>query len=243
MGCASINLLDTLMIQLAQLPAETPYLALAKHIITENISLLGLHKYRQLMKIYHIDEVVLENIRLLIARLNPKPGALVGHIKPQYISPDLTVKKISGAWQVELNKNILPHLSINNYYASLINKTNNNADHQFLKTNLQEARWFLKSVQSRQETLLKVARHIVDYQKDFFEFGAQAMKPLILCDVADALSMHESTISRVTTQKYIFTPRGLFELRYFFFKSRAYLHWWGMLIYCNSCCNKKIDLS
>ena len=216
MGCASINLADALMIQLAQLPTETPYLALTKQIIIKNISLLGEHKYRQLMKTYQVDKTALENVLLLVSRLHPKPGAVMGHIKPQYISPDLTIKKTGGSWQVELNESILPHLSINNYYASLINRTSNNADHQFLKTNLQEARWFLKSVQSRQETLLKVARHIVDYQKEFFEFGEEAMKPLILSDVADALNIHESTVSRITTQKFIYTPRGLFELRYFF---------------------------
>ena len=110
----------------------------------------------------------------------------------------------------------MPHLSINSYYASLIQQTKNSSDSQFLKNNLQEARWFLKSIQSRQETLLKVARYIVDYQKEFLEFGDEAMKSLILNDVAHALGLHESTISRVTTQKFIYTPRGLFELKYFF---------------------------
>lgn len=111
---------------------------------------------------------------------------------------------------------MLPHLSINSQYASLIQRADNSADNQFLKNNLQEARWFLKSIQSRQETLLKVATCIMEYQQGFLEYGEEAMKPLILNDVASALDMHESTISRVTTQKFIHTPRGVFELKYFF---------------------------
>lgn len=115
-----------------------------------------------------------------------------------------------------LNQDILPRLSINSQYAALIQRANNSLDNQFLKHNLQEARWFLKSIQSRQETLLKVATCIMEYQHGFLEFGEEAMKPLILNDVASALDMHESTVSRVTTQKFINTPRGVFELKYFF---------------------------
>ena len=185
-------------------------------MINEHISLLGKHSYQQLMKIYHIDEITLDRVLHLIQNLNPKPGNLIDHSQPKHITPDLSVKKTGGHWRVELNPNALPHLSINNYYASLIQREENGIDSQFLKNNLQEARWFLKSIKSRQETLLKVARYIVDYQKGFLEFGEEAMKPLILNDIAHALDMHESTISRVTTQKFLHTPRGLFELKYFF---------------------------
>lgn len=130
--------------------------------------------------------------------------------------PDVSVKKEHGTWQVRLNESMLPRLSINQQYASLVQRANNSSDNQYLKQNLQEARWFLKSIQSRQETLLKVAKAIVEYQQDFLEYGEEAMKPLVLNDIAVQLDMHESTISRVTTQKYMHTPRGVYELKYFF---------------------------
>ena len=215
-GCGAINLAEALLFQLEQLPPDTPHLLLTKKIIKENMDLLGKHDYRQLMKNYHIDEKTLDAILDTILHLNPKPGNAVNHSNPEFVIPDLTVKKIGHHWRVELNENTLPKLSINNFYASLVSRAKNSLEHQFLKNNLQEARWFLKSIQSRQETLLKVARYIVDYQKGFLEFGEEAMKPLILEDVAKALGVHESTISRVTTQKFIDTPRGLLELKYFF---------------------------
>ncbi|KTD17356.1 RNA polymerase factor sigma-54 [Legionella jordanis] len=215
-GCASINLAETLLVQLDQLPDSSGDIALAKRIIQEDIELLGQHNYRQLMKNYQVNEATLDRILQIIQRLNPKPGSLIQQSTTEYIIPDVIVKKIDGIWQVTLNQSTLPRLSINNHYASLIQRADNSADNQFLKNNLQEARWFLKSIQSRQETLLKVAQSIVEYQKDFLEHGEEAMKPLILNDVAQALDMHESTISRVTTQKFMHTPRGVFELKYFF---------------------------
>lgn len=214
-GCASNNLAETLLIQLEQLP-DNAEVDLAKRIIRNNIELLGQHNYRQIMKNHHANETSLDKALQIIQRLNPKPGSLIQQDVTEYIIPDITVKKIENVWQVALNPNTLPRLSINNHYASLIQRADNSADNQFLKNNLQEARWFLKSIQSRQETLLKVARCIVEYQQDFLEHGDEAMKPLILNDVALALDMHESTISRVTTQKFMHTPRGVFELKYFF---------------------------
>ena len=216
LGCASYTLIETLLIQLAQLPKNDPNVNLAKKIIRSDIELLGQHNYRQLIKNYQVSEIELENALQIIKRLNPKPGSLIQQNVTEYIIPDITVKKIEGRWHVALNPNTLPRLSINNHYASLIQRADNSADNQFLKNNLQEARWFLKSIQSRQETLLKVGRCIVDYQADFLEHGDEAMKPLILNDIALALDMHESTISRVTTQKFMHTPRGVFELKYFF---------------------------
>lgn len=215
-GCASANLAETLLIQLEQLPLETDHLAIAKKIVLEDIDLLGQHNYRQLMKNHHISEKSVDEILQIIQGLNPKPGNLIHQDITEYIIPDITVKKIDNQWRVHLNQNVLPHLSINNQYAALIQRADNSVDNQFLKNNLQEARWFLKSIQSRQETLLKVATCIVEYQQGFLEFGEEAMKPLILNDVASALDMHESTISRVTTQKFMHTPRGVFELKYFF---------------------------
>lgn len=214
-GCASYNLSESLFVQLEQLPTNAD-VDLAKRIIRNDIELLGQHNYRQIMKNQHTNEANLNKALQIIQALNPKPGNLINQEVTEYIIPDITVKKIENVWQVSLNPNTLPRLSINNHYASLIQRADNSADNQFLKNNLQEARWFLKSIQSRQETLLKVARCIVDYQQDFLEHGDEAMKPLILNDVALALDMHESTISRVTTQKFMHTPRGVFELKYFF---------------------------
>lgn len=215
-GCASSNLAETLLIQLEQLPETNADVELAKRIIRNGIELLGQHNYRQLMKNHQVNESHLDKALQIIQRLNPKPGNLIQEAVTEYIIPDITVKKIDNVWQATLNPNTLPRLSINTQYASLIQRADNSADNQFLKNNLQEARWFLKSIQSRQETLLKVARCIVDYQQDFLEHGDEAMKPLILNNVALALDMHESTISRVTTQKFMHTPRGVFELKYFF---------------------------
>jgi RNA polymerase sigma-54 factor len=215
-GCASTNLAETLLMQLEHLPLDTTHLALTKKIIDEDIDLLGQHNYKQLMKNHHISEKTVDEILRIIQGLNPKPGNLIHHDITEYIIPDLTVKKVNNEWKVILNQNVLPHLSINSQYASLIQRADNSADNQFLKNNLQEARWFLKSIQSRQETLLKVAMCIMEYQQGFLELGEEAMKPLILNDIASALDMHESTISRVTTQKFIHTPRGVFELKYFF---------------------------
>jgi RNA polymerase sigma-54 factor len=209
-------LAETLLVQLEQLPLETNHLTLAKKIIVEDIDLLGQHNYRQLMKNHQINEKTVDEILQIIQRLNPKPGNVIHQDITEYIIPDITVKKVDNKWKVYLNQNVLPHLSINNQYAALIQRADNSIDNQFLKNNLQEARWFLKSIQSRQETLLKVATCIVEYQQGFLEFGEEAMKPLILNDVATALDMHESTISRVTTQKFMHTPRGVFELKYFF---------------------------
>ncbi|CZG38451.1 TPA: RNA polymerase factor sigma-54 [Legionella pneumophila subsp. pneumophila] len=215
-GCASVNLAETLVLQLEQLPLEPKLLATAKKVILEDIELLGQHNYRQLMKNHQISEKTIHEILQVIHKLNPKPGNLIHQDNIEYVIPDLTVKKIDNQWKVFLNQDILPRLSINSQYAALIQRANNSLDNQFLKHNLQEARWFLKSIQSRQETLLKVATCIMEYQHGFLEFGEEAMKPLILNDVASALDMHESTVSRVTTQKFINTPRGVFELKYFF---------------------------
>lgn len=215
-GCASNNLAETLIVQLEQLSLEDNLLNTAKKILSEDIDLLGQHNYRQLMKNHQINEKTLDKILQIIHRLNPKPGNLIHQDITEYIIPDLIVKKINNDWRVSLNHNVLPQLSINSHYASLIQRADNSADNLYLKNSLQEARWFLKSIQSRQETLLKVATCIVEYQKAFFDLGEEAMKPLILNDVASALDMHESTVSRVTTQKFMHTPRGVFELKYFF---------------------------
>jgi RNA polymerase sigma-54 factor len=144
----------------------------------------------------------------LIQSMNPRPGSQLARNAAQYVVPDVFVTKRKGQWVVELNTDAIPRLRINQYYASLVRRADNSEDNNYLRNHLQEARWFLKSLQSRHETLLKVARCIVDRQHGFFEYGDEAMKPLVLRDIAEAVEMHESTISRVTTQKYMHTPRA-----------------------------------
>ncbi|PJD98097.1 MAG: RNA polymerase factor sigma-54 [Legionella sp.] len=215
-GCAAINLAETLIIQLSQLQLESERMTLLKKIISQDLELLGQHNYKQIIKNHQITQETVNELLQIIQSLHPKPGTLIHQDRTEYIIPDIIVKKVNDEWTVRLNQSVLPRLTINNHYASLIQRADNSLDNQFLKNNLQEARWFLKSIQSRQETLLKVATCIVDYQKSFLEYGEEAMRPLILNDVASALAMHESTVSRVTTQKFMHTPRGVFELKYFF---------------------------
>lgn len=215
-GCACISLSESLLIQLEQLPKSTPHLKLINKIVQNDIKLLGQHNYRELRKKYNVSESNLSAVIATIRKLKPKPGNVISQEASSFIIPDLTLKKINNEWKVYNNNSILPKLSINRYYASLINNSQNQSDCKYLKNHLQEARWFLKSIQNREATLLKVGRYIVDVQKEFFNIGDPGMKPLILGDVAQALGVHESTVSRATTQKYIHTPRGLFELKYFF---------------------------
>jgi len=151
-----------------------------------------------------------------VQTLDPYPGESIGEDSTEYIVPDVFVSKRNGRWVVELNPDIAPRLRINDEYAGLIKRADTSSDNTFLRDNLQEARWFLKSLHSRNETLMKVASKIVERQRNFLEYGEEAMKPLVLHDIAEEVEMHESTISRVTTRKYMHTPRGIFELKYFF---------------------------
>ncbi|HDN69374.1 MAG TPA: RNA polymerase sigma-54 factor, partial [Gammaproteobacteria bacterium] len=158
----------------------------------------------------------LQHVIHLIQSLNPRPGSAFDTDEPEYIVPDVYVIKKNGQWKVELNVDSIPKLRINGLYASMIKRGSNSKDNNYLRDNLQEARWFLKSLQSRHETLLKVANCIVERQQGFFEHGDEAMKPMVLRSIADSIEMHESTISRVTTRKYMHTPRGIYEFKYFF---------------------------
>ncbi len=215
-GVAAVDLQECLLIQLNQLSLETPWLKEAKNVIDRHLSLLGNRDYAQLMRRSKLKEPELREVLNLIQSLNPNPGEMIAPDTTEYIVPDVYVKKIKGRWIVELNPDIAPKLRINSDYASLVKRADNSDDNNFLRDNLQEARWFLKSLQSRNETLMKVATKIVEHQRGFLEYGEEAMKPLVLHDIAEAVEMHESTISRVTTQKYMHTPRGIFELKYFF---------------------------
>lgn len=215
-GVAAKDLPECLLLQLRQLPEDTPWLPQAKLVINHYLHLLGNRDYAQLMRRSRLKEPELKQVIQLIQSLNPRPGESVVANEPEYVVPDVIVKKINGRWKVELNPEIAPKIRVNNSYASLIKRADSSADNTFMKDQLQEAKWFIKSLQSRNETLLKVASKIVAHQQGFLDYGEEAMKPLILHDIAQAVDMHESTISRVTTQKFMHTPRGIFELKYFF---------------------------
>lgn len=215
-GVAAKDLQECLMLQLRQLDSETPWLPQAKLVVSHYINLLGSRDYAQLIRRSRLKEEDLKDVLKLIQSLNPRPGESVIQDEPEYVVPDVVVKKIKGRWKVELNPEIAPKIRVNNNYAGFIKRADNSKDNNFMKDQLQEAKWFIKSLQSRNETLLKVASKIVAHQQGFLDYGEEAMKPLILHDIAKAVEMHESTISRVTTQKYMHTPRGIFELKYFF---------------------------
>ena len=210
------DLRECLLLQLHQLPDDTPWLLQARLVISDHISLLGNRDFQSLMRKAKLKEDELKAVLRLIKELNPKPGSGISSEESEYVIPDVIVRQLHDEWRVELNPDIAPKLRVNADYAALIRRSDNSADNSFLKDNLQEARWFIKSLQSRNETLLKVATKIVEFQIDFFDQGDEGMKPLVLHDIAEAVGMHESTISRVTTQKFMHTPRGIFELKYFF---------------------------
>ncbi len=215
-GVCTRDLQECLLVQLQQLPPETQWLEQAKQLLKRHISQLGNGDYRQILRRTKLSEEDFAQVLALIQTLDPHPGQAVQEDSTQYIAPDVYVSKKDNCWVLELNPDIAPKLRINSDYANLIKRADNSPDNTFLRENLQEARWFLKSLHNRNETLLKVATKIVEHQRGFLEYGEEAMKPLVLTDIAEAVEMHESTISRVTTQKYMHTPRGIFELKYFF---------------------------
>ncbi|PHM62885.1 RNA polymerase factor sigma-54 [Xenorhabdus ishibashii] len=215
-GVAARDLRECLLIQLSMLPPETPYLNDAKLIVSNYLELLGNRDFRNLLRQSKLKESTLKAAIDIIHSLEPKPGLVVNTGESEYVIPDILVQKENGSWQVRLNTDSIPRLRINQHYAALGQRANNESDSLFIRNNLQEAKWLLKSLESRNETLLKVARCIVERQQDFFEYGEEHMKPMVLADIAYQVDMHESTISRVTTQKYLYSSRGIFELKYFF---------------------------
>ncbi|ERM58738.1 MULTISPECIES: RNA polymerase factor sigma-54 [Vibrio] len=215
LGVGSINLQDCLLLQLATFPQDTPWLNEAKLVLTSHIDQLGNRDYKLVIKETKLKEAELREVLQLIQQLDPRPGSKITPDETEYVVPDVSVFKDLGKWLVTINPDSVPKLKVNQQYADLGSK-GSSADNQYIRSNLQEAKWLIKSLESRNETLLKVARCIVEHQRDFFEHGEEAMKPMVLNDVALAVDMHESTISRVTTQKFMHTPRGIFELKYFF---------------------------
>lgn len=215
-GVASRDLGECMLMQLRQFDPDTLWREQAMQVVSEHLDLLAGHDYPQLMRRMKLNEEDMQQVVTLIRSLNPRPGSHLSSQRTEYVVPDVYVRKHKGVWRVELNPDVAPKLRINDLYAGMIRRADNSQDNNFLKDNLQEARWLLKSLQSRNETLLKVATCIVEHQRGFLEHGEEAMKALVLHDVAEAVEMHESTISRVTTRKYMHTPRGIFELKYFF---------------------------
>ena len=215
-GVAAKDLRDCLLIQLSQFDKTTSWLEEARLIISDHLDLLANHDFRTLMRVTRLKEDVLKEAVNLIQSLDPRPGQSIQTGEPEYVIPDVLVRKHNSHWTVELNSDSIPRLQINQHYASMCNNARNDGDSQFIRSNLQDAKWLIKSLESRNDTLLRVSRCIVEQQQAFFEQGEEYMKPMVLADIAQAVEMHESTISRVTTQKYLHSPRGIFELKYFF---------------------------
>lgn len=215
-GVGARDLSECLKIQLSQMPARTPWLKQAQELVSHYLPLLAKRDYPALRRRLGLSLAALQEVIHQIQMLNPRPGTSLGGRVAEYIIPDVYAYKKHGKWVVKLNPDCTPKLQINDHYASFIRRADSSTDNQFMRNQLQEAKWFLKSIENRHETLLKVAQCIVAEQQAFLDFGEEAMKPLILHDIAIVLDLHESTISRVTTQKYLHTPRGTFELKYFF---------------------------
>lgn len=223
LGVASRNVQECLLTQLNSLTPELKrktdpeILALAKTVLKDYIDLLSNRDYRRLCQKLSIKETVLQQVMTLITSLNPRPGQGVIREKADFIIPDVVASRNKdGEWVVELNPHAIPSIRLNDEYRRLASRAQNERDRNFFKTHLQEANWFLMSLGKRNDTLLRVAQCIVTHQKDFLDEGETGMHPLILADVAREVDLHESTVSRVTTEKYLHTPRGTYELRYFF---------------------------
>ncbi|MCU7835233.1 MAG: RNA polymerase factor sigma-54 [gamma proteobacterium symbiont of Taylorina sp.] len=215
-GVGARDLKENLLLQLRTLDNNTQWLSEAKILVSRHINLLAKRDFTTLKRRMKLNENNLAQVINLIKSLSPRPGSHISDDRPHYITPDVYVKKIKGEWVCELNPDTAPNIKVNEQYLSLVKGAKRSTDMDSIKEHLQEARWFIKSLQSRNDTLLKVSRCILDFQRDFFDYGEEHMRALVLADVADVVEMHESTISRVTTQKYMHTPGGIFELKYFF---------------------------
>ncbi len=214
-GVGARNAQECLELQLQAHPADTPGLALALAIVRQHLSLLAARDFVRLKKALGCSDDQLRQAQQLIQHLNPHPGAEFAAVETRYVVPDVVVKKEKGVWIASLNQDAMPRLRVNRMYADILQNTRGASGSQ-LSQQLQEARWLIKNVQQRFETILRVSQAIVDRQRHFFEHGEVAMRPLVLREIAETLGLHESTVSRVTTQKFMLTPRGIFELKYFF---------------------------
>ena len=214
-GVGARDIAECLELQLRAMPATTPHRDAAIALVTRHLDVLAARDFNRLKRLLAVSEDELRDIRTLVLTLDPKPGRAFGSGDVRYVVPDVLVRKSGGRWVAALNRDAMPRLRINKMYADILQASRENGG-KHLSGQLQEARWLIKNVQQRFDTILRVTQAIVDRQKNFFEHGEVAMRPLVLREIAEAVSLHESTISRVTTQKYMLTPRGIFELKYFF---------------------------
>jgi RNA polymerase sigma-54 factor len=214
-GVGARNLSECLALQLAAMPKDTPYRAEALDTVKNHLEALAARDFSRLKKLLRCDDATLRTVQKLITGLNPRPGRSFSSEETRYVVSDVIVKKVKGVWVAALNPDAMPKLRINRLYAEIMQR-NRNACSQQLTSQLQEAKWLIKNVQQRFDTILRVSQAIVDRQRHFFEHGEVAMRPLVLREIAETLSLHESTVSRVTTQKFMHTPRGIYELKYFF---------------------------
>lgn len=212
-GIGARSISECIILQLRQLDPTTPGLELAVELAQNHLDLIASQSFGEMRRDLRATEEDLHDALALIKSCNPKPGLAVSPAAAEYVIPDVFVRKIDGHWQVEISATGIPRLSVNQQYARLLRGS---GDHAVLRSQLQEARWLIRSLEIRNETLMKVATCIVTRQTAFLEHGDEAMKPMVLRDVAEEIGMHESTISRVTTNKYMHTPRGVFEFKYFF---------------------------
>jgi RNA polymerase sigma-54 factor len=215
-GLGATNLQECLLLQLNVLPKETEFLSLAKTIVQQHLAVLANKDFAKLRKLLSCDDVALKGAQTLIKQQNPRPGSDFAQLsRDHFIQHEVLVKKVKGIWIATLNDGVIPKLRINQLYADILKRNRENSN-QYLQTQMQEAKWMIKNIQQRFSTILRVSQAIVDRQRNFFEHGEIAMRPLVLREIAEELELHESTISRVTTHKYMLTPRGVFELKYFF---------------------------
>jgi RNA polymerase sigma-54 factor len=214
-GVGARDCSECLALQLKTLPENTLFRADALKVVDGHLELLANRDFTKLKRLLHLDDTGVKRVRELIRSLNPRPGSAFAKAEANYVIPDVVVRKIRGQWVAALNEAAMPKLRLNRIYADILTR-NRDSSNQQLAAQLQEAKWLIRNVQQRFETILRVAQAIVERQRRFFEHGEVAMRPMVLREIADMLSLHESTISRVTTQKYMLTPRGTFELKYFF---------------------------
>ncbi len=215
-GVGACNLQECILLQLDVLPRETEYLEVAKTIVAQHLALLANKDFVKLRKLLNCDEATLKGAQNLIKQQNPRPGSKYAQLSSDhFIQHEVIVKKVKGIWIATLNDGVIPKLRINQVYADILKRNRENSN-QYLQTQMQEAKWMIKNIQQRFSTILRVSQAIVDRQRNFFEHGEIAMRPLVLREIAEELELHESTISRVTTHKYMLTPRGVYELKYFF---------------------------
>ncbi len=214
-GVGARDLAECLCLQLHALPPDTPFVKQALALL-DCIDLIIAQDLNRLARSTQLSEADVLAAMRLIQTLNPHPGLIYQDTAGDHQVPDVIVTKRNNRWEVQLNTDILPKVRINQYYAGMVKRADNSRDNQYIRDHLQDARNFIKGVEERHKTLLKVATCIVQHQRAFLEHGPEAMRPLILKDIADEVELHESTVSRVTTQKFMLTQRGLFELKYFF---------------------------